>query len=89
MSLLITTLFLIFLSNFIIHILLKSKINKITLNFVSGVVMLPDIPIFWFIIYSRKTTSNDFYFPLIVTVIFIIMFVIHTIRFVTNDMKKG
>ncbi|SCC42988.1 Protein of unknown function [Bacillus thuringiensis] len=51
--------------------------------------MLPGIPIFWFIIYSRKTTSNDFYFPLIVTVIFIIMFVIHTIRFVTNDMKKG
>lgn len=87
LTLLTTTLLLILISNFIVNILLKNKIKKNTLNFISSVVVLPGIPLFWLITYTCDLPFNNFfnfYFPLIITVFLILMLVINLIKLIKN-----
>lgn len=88
LTLLTTTLLLILISNFIIRNLLKNKIKKTTLNFISSVVILPGIPLLWLIISTNDLSVNNFvsfYFPLIITIFLILMLVINLVRLLTNN----
>ncbi|AJI25881.1 putative membrane protein (plasmid) [Bacillus cereus E33L] len=87
LTLLTTTLLLILISNFIIKNLLKNKIKKTTLNFISSVVVLPGISLFWLITYTCDLPFNiflSFYFPLIITIFLILMLIINLIKLIKN-----
>ncbi|OEH56376.1 hypothetical protein AQ616_02330 [Oceanobacillus sp. E9] len=87
LTLLAITLFLVLVSNFSIILILKNKIEKTILNFLSSIVILPGIPLFWLMIYTNLP-SNDFlyfYFPLLITVYLILMFTIRLMKLIKRD----
>lgn len=89
-TLLPTTLLFIVISNFIIRALLQNKIKKSMLNLISNVVVLPGIPLFWFMSDIHNFSSNvfwDFYFPLIITIFLMLMLIINLVRFI-KDVDK-
>ncbi len=87
LTLLAITLFLVLVSNFSIILILKNKIEKTILNFLSSIVILPGIPLFWLMVYTNLP-SNDFlsfYFPLLITVYLILMFTIRLMKLIKRD----
>ncbi|CAM4417839.1 hypothetical protein BAMA_04165 [Bacillus manliponensis] len=87
LTLLSTTLLLIIISNVVIRALLQNKIKKSMLNLISNVVVLPGIPLLWFMSDIRSFSSNvfwDFYFPLIITIFLILMLIINLVRFIKD-----
>lgn len=88
MTLLTTAFLFVLISNFTIRILLKNKVKKNTLNFISNVVILPGIPLLWLIIDTLNFQDNsfmDFYFPVIITLFLILMLIINLIRLTKDD----
>lgn len=87
LTLLVVTLLLVLISNFSIIVILKNKIEKTILNFLSSIVILPGIPLFWLMVYTNLP-SNDFlsfYFPLLITVYLILMFTIRLMKLIKRD----
>lgn len=87
LTLLAVTLLLVLISNFSIIVILKNKIEKTILNFLSSIVILPGIPLFWLMVYTNLP-SNDFlsfYFPLLITVYLILMFTIRLMKLIKRD----
>ncbi len=86
LTLLAVTLFLVLISNFSIIVILKNKIEKTILNFLSSIVILPGIPLFWLIVYTNLPSNEflSFYFPLLITIFLILMFIIRLIKVIKN-----
>lgn len=86
LTLLAVTLFLVLISNFSIIVILKNKIEKTILNFLSSIVILPGIPLFWLMVYTNLPSNEflSFYFPLLITIFLILMFIIRLIKMIKN-----
>ncbi|WP_369899553.1 hypothetical protein [Bacillus manliponensis] len=87
LTLLSTTLLLIAISNVVIRALLQNKIKKSMLNLINSIVVLPGIPLLWFMSNTRSFSFNgfiDFYFPLIITIFLILMLIINLVRFIQD-----
>ncbi|WP_054707858.1 hypothetical protein [Bacillus sp. JCM 19041] len=73
-------LFMIVLSNYIIHLLLKNEVGKNMLRVISGLVIMPGIPILWIMTYDDSNTFISFYLPLLVTILVIGFFIDGLVR---------